>query len=156
MRPRRLVNRRQVRLSRKQQRDDTHPMSLFSSRGMAPDGCLIGCPCCFLLILTCPIQTRPELESCLRTGVSSWFSVDRALLSQRVPAVWPDDGLRPAIPSHQLLTQPNVGSCRLSAVRTPHAPDPQVWSSRTGGKIPDRQRPPVHTCSYLTSSPTAL
>ena len=148
MRPRRLVDRRQVRLSRKQQRDDTHPMSLLSSRGMAPDGCLIGCLVCFLLILTCPIQTCPELECCLRTGVSSWlscffppdpnlsnvsvglkicvrtgvsswFSVDRALLSQQVPAVWPDDGLRPAIPSHQLLTQPNVGSCRLSACSRP-------------------------------------
>ena len=131
MRPRRLIDCRQVRLGRKQQRDDTHPMSLFSSRGLSP-WTTVSLAVLFL-ILTCPIQTRPELECCLRTGVSSWlscffppdpnlsnvsvglkicvrtgvsswFSVDRALLSQRVPAVWPDDGLRPAIPSHQLLT----------------------------------------------------
>ena len=51
MSPRRLVDRRQVRLSRKQRRDDTRPMS--------PVGCLVGCFVSFLLILTRQILTCP-------------------------------------------------------------------------------------------------
>ena len=150
MRPRRLIDCRQVRLGRKQQRDDTHPMSLLSSRGMAPDGCLIGCLVSFLLILTCPMSLLGLKSVSGRVSPVGFPLTERCCRSK-----CQQSGRMMACDPRFHRTNYSLNPT-LAPADCPHAPDPQVWSSRDGGKIPDRQRPPVHTCSYLTSSPTAL